>query len=544
MSRLQITMKRRGFVLSAGLTMVLLISACGNSAPPSASGTSAPVASAPAVVEATAPPTAAATEPVVSTSAAPVTDVATAEATAEATAAAETSTTEAGATAAPLVRATGVPDVACKPDQQQVIWMVRNSPVENPWESQIVRPAFSKAYPDLCLKILSINQDDVTVKREAMIAAGEPLHVWSPSWGGDGPASDRVRGLLEDLTPFIQRDNFDMNNFLPGTLNNLQIEGKTYGLPFGTSGSYLYYNKKLFDEAGVPYPPVSWDDKTWTWDKFVETAKKLTKNVDDINTAQYGAVANVINGDLDFPPMVWGHDIWPAGTFKAGMTDHVILDDPRAIQAYQAFHDLVYKDKVSPDPAAVQALAQLGDAFSASRVAMSIDGGWGMWTYTGLLTDPNGFCWGIAPIPWGTPDAKERAVIFSNAWAMTSKMQPKDQEAAWTLIKFLLLPEQQVTSMQATGKPPADPRLTNDYYKQYAKCMKPEDLKETFEGAYTHGRDSSDKTMVRWDELYQIWTNNLSTFFSDPNGKAADILPQISQQTDEALKRIMAEQGQ
>ena len=34
-----------------------------------------------------------------------------------------------------------------------------------------------------------------------------------------------------------------------------QSEGKTWGLPFLTTGSYVYYNKKLFDEAGVPYPP-------------------------------------------------------------------------------------------------------------------------------------------------------------------------------------------------------------------------------------------------------------------------------------------------
>ncbi len=536
MSHARMSSERRRVAPLVAIT-ALLISACGGAAAPASTQTSLPAAAttAPAAEMTSAP---AATNAV---------SLATESASGSTAAASETASSAASsatqAAAPPAAQATGVPDIQCQPGQKEVVWMVRNSPVENPWESQVVRPAFMKAYPKLCLRIYSINQDDVAVKREAMIASGDPLHVWSPSWGGDGPASDRVRGLLEDLTPFIQRDNFDMKNFLPGTLNNLQINGKTYGLPFGTSGSYVYYNKKLFDEAKVPYPPVSWDDKSWTWDKFVATAKQLTKNPDDISKAQYGAIANVINGDLDFPPMVWGHDIWPAGTFKAGMTDHVIVDDPKSIQAYQAFHDLVFKDKVAPDPSAVQALDQLGGAFAAGRVAMNMDGGWGMWTYTGLISDPHGFCWGIAPIPWGSADAKERAVIFSNAWSMTSHMKPEDQEAAWTLIKFLLLPEQQVTSMKATGKPPADPRLTDQYYQQYRKCMDPKDLKQVFEGAYTHGRDSSDKTMIRWDELNQIWSNNLSQFFTDPNGKAADILPTIGQQTDQALKRIKQEQA-
>ena len=39
----------------------------------------------------------------------------------------------------------------------------------------------------------------------------------------------------------------------------------------------IYYNKKIFDEAGVPYPPTKWTE-AWTWDEFVNVAKKLTKD--------------------------------------------------------------------------------------------------------------------------------------------------------------------------------------------------------------------------------------------------------------------------
>ncbi|MCB0110639.1 MAG: hypothetical protein KDE53_32195, partial [Caldilineaceae bacterium] len=74
---------------------------------------------------------------------------------------------------------------------REIVWMVRTGPVENNWEETVVKPAWEEEHPDVTLNILNIDQPDIAVKREAMIAAGEPLHVWSTNWGGDGFASDR-----------------------------------------------------------------------------------------------------------------------------------------------------------------------------------------------------------------------------------------------------------------------------------------------------------------------------------------------------------------
>src|SRR6188768_4221641 len=74
---------------------------------------------------------------------------------------------------------------SCSDDASKLVWLVRTVTVENEWEYDVVAPAFAEAYPDLCLEILSINQADVTIKRPAMLAAGEPLHVWSAAWGDE-----------------------------------------------------------------------------------------------------------------------------------------------------------------------------------------------------------------------------------------------------------------------------------------------------------------------------------------------------------------------
>ena len=50
------------------------------------------------------------------------------------------------------------------------------------------------------------------------------------------------------------------------------MDGKLYGLPNGTQTMVMYYNKKMFDDAGIAYPKDG-----WTWDEFSDAAKKLTK---------------------------------------------------------------------------------------------------------------------------------------------------------------------------------------------------------------------------------------------------------------------------
>lgn len=426
-------------------------------------------------------------------------------------------------------------------DQKVIVWMVRTGQVENRWEHDVVLPAFQKEHPEIFVKVVNINQPDITVKREAMIAAKEPLHVWSTNWGGDGFASDRFRGLVTDLTPLIERDKVDMSDFLPDVLAIYRSEGKQWGIPFLTTGSYIYYNMKLFDEAGVPYPTSDWEDKSWTWDAFVETAKKLTKNTDDINTAVYGTDYAVLN--LEGPPMLFGHFVWPDDAYSTGFADKVTVSDERSIMAYQKMHDLVYVDKVSADAAANQAMEQLGGSFATGKLAMNMEGGWGHWNYRDYINDPNGFCWGVAPMPWGTPDANIRTVIYTDPWVITAGMDAENTDLAWTFVKFLTTKEQQAAYTNATGTPPVRSSLLNDYYKQYEKCMPTDKMKQAFEGAFTHGRESSNHLLVKWDELNTTWNNMLSPYWDDPEGKAADILPQVETAVNDALTKINQEAG-
>jgi multiple sugar transport system substrate-binding protein len=424
---------------------------------------------------------------------------------------------------------------------REIVWMVRTGPVENKWEEEVVAPTWASENPDVTLNILNITQDEVAVKREAMIAAGEPLDVWSTNWGGDGFASDRNRGLITDLTPLIERDKFDTSVFIPEILAIYTNEGKIYGFPFLTTGSYLFYNMKLFDEAGVAYPTTDWEDKSWTWDAALDMAQKLTKNIDDPATAQYGWAEGIWPAEAI--TWLWNAAPWPEGAFDTGFAQSVNFTSEGAIAAFQAKHDLTYKHKVAPDNAANQALTQLGGAFQSGRVAMHTTGGWGFWVYSPITPDvENGFCWGAAPIPWGTPDAEKRAVIFTDPWVITAGLEGQRLEDAWSFIKFLVREDNARSYMQATNTPPTQTKLQEEWFQQF-KCMQPEQVKQVYQGSFKHGLESSNHLIVRFDEVNATWDNVLGDFWNDPAGNAAEVLPQVEEAVNEVLTRIAQEEG-
>lgn len=434
----------------------------------------------------------------------------------------------------------GAADGGDSDDRRELVWMVRTSTTENPWEQDVVIPAFEDEQDEIAVNLLIIDQSDIAVKREAMIAAGEPLHVWSTNWGGDGFASDRARGLITDLTPLIERDNVDMSVFIPEVLAIYENEGKQWGLPFLTTGSYVFYNMDLFDAAGVEYPPTDWSDKSWTWDAMVEKAQALTENYEDPASATYGLIQGRQN--IEGPAMMFGQFPWPEDAYDTGFADGITLNTPEVIDAYQKHHDLVFEHQVAPDDAASQALSQLGGDFQSGKVAMRQNGGWGWWVYSNVSPDvEGGFCWGVAPNPWGSDDADTRAVIYTDPWVITAGLEGQDLDDAWTFVKFLIREDNARTYMQTTNTPPTQAVLQEEWFEQFG-CMEPDAVKEVYQGAFAHGLESSNHLMVRWDELNQIWGNSLSAFFLDPEGDAAAIMPELEEELTDALLRIMEDE--
>jgi len=414
-------------------------------------------------------------------------------------------------------------------EQVTVIWYVRSEPKEQPWEQDIVIPGFEKTHPNIKINLVITPWDDFDTKMQAMFAAGEGPDIWS-HWGPSGFQDYRIRGLIQDLTPFIEKDKYDLSDFIPEVLDIYKVEGRVYGLPILTGASYLFYNKKLFDEAGLPHPPTDWDDESWTYDKFVEVAKKLTKDYDDPSKAIYGYHDGTWPNDTW--PWLFGQDLYPADAYKTGFASKSYLDSEGAIKGIQAKADLTYKYKVSPSPAATEALSAGGNPFQTGRVAMQGIGVWGWWVHKGLEEQ---FPFGCAALPKGAPNAK--AVIFTDPWMLSAST--KHPNEAWEFLKYLVSPEVQRGHMKAVGAPPVRKSLLPEFFKLYPS-MTPAEAEECFLGGVKHGQESPNHLLVRFDQL-----NNVVSAAIDPvnlgEKTASDTLPQANADLEKALQQIQSE---
>ncbi|HIQ04834.1 MAG TPA: extracellular solute-binding protein, partial [Anaerolineae bacterium] len=274
----------------------------------------------------------------------------------------------------------------------------------------------------------------------------------------------------------------------------------------------------------------NWDDETWTFDKFVEVAQKLTKDYEDPTKAIYGFHDGTWPADAW--PWMFGQDLYPEEAYKTGFASEAYLDSPKSIEAFQAKADLTYKYKVAPSPAATQALSAAGNPFHTGRVAMQAIGVWGWWVHKGLEEQ---FPFGCAALPKGDPAAK--AVIFTDPWVLSATSKHPDE--AWEFLKYLVSADAQRAYMKAVGSPPVRKSLLPEFFKLYPS-MTPEEAEECFMGGVKHGAESPNHLLVRFDQL-----NNVVSAAIDPinlgEKTAAETLPQANADLEKALQQIRAE---
>jgi len=148
-------------------------------------------------------------------------------------------------------------------------------------------------------------------------------------------------GLLRDLKPFIEADRtFDADDFYPGMLEAYQWAGSQRAVPATAFFQLIQYDKDVFDEAGVDYPQPG-----WTWDDFLDKAKRLTVREGD-QVARYGFV------DAAGQNLVLAVILSQAGSLVDETTDAPTprLDRPEVAEAVQWCADLILEHGVMPSP--------------------------------------------------------------------------------------------------------------------------------------------------------------------------------------------------
>jgi multiple sugar transport system substrate-binding protein len=160
---------------------------------------------------------------------------------------------------------------------------------------QAVVDAFNASQDEIEL-VLEIVDNDVAYDTLAtQIAAGNAPDIVGPV-GVRG--RDTFKGAWLDLQPLIDANNYDLSDFDPALVDFYNIEGEgQIGIPFASFPSFVLYNKDLFDEAGLNYPPAAygepyvWPDGTeveWNMDTLKEVAMILTVDANGVDATMDG----------------------------------------------------------------------------------------------------------------------------------------------------------------------------------------------------------------------------------------------------------------
>lgn len=222
-------------------------------------------------------------------------------------------------------------------------------------------------------------------------------------------------GALLPISDQVARDNVDMSNYVSAIADAYKWDNQIYALPKDVDAVGLWYNKKLFTDAGVEFP-----DASWTWADVTAAAQKLT----DPSTGVYGIAADLAEQQNYYNTILQagGYIISPDGKSSG-------YDSPEAISGLQFWVDLINKYHASPT------LEQMTDTaaeamFNSGTVAMFYGGSWSVLAmvdnpYTKENAD-------VAPMPMG-----EQVGGVSNGLGNVIYAQTKHPDEAWQFVKFL-----------------------------------------------------------------------------------------------------------
>jgi multiple sugar transport system substrate-binding protein len=202
-------------------------------------------------------------------------------------------------------------------------------------------------------------------------------------------------GLLADVSDMYPKDDAPLPSL------TFTYQGKPVGYSSGNEVLLLYYNKKIFDKAGLPYPPAS-ADQAWTWDQYVAVAKKLTVDKNGKAADQAGFdYKNIVQYGTDFDRTWW---MWPIAAVSNGgglMSPdgkELLIGRPESAEAMQAVADLYLKHHVAPSVGDYAAMGTLDVNLLTGKVAMATGGQWNIGV-TLKNSVPDGLDYGVGVLP-------------------------------------------------------------------------------------------------------------------------------------------------
>ena len=292
-------------------------------------------------------------------------------------------------------------------------------------------------------------------------------------------AAYAAMGIFADIT-----DKFDVSNYYEGPVNSCTLDGKLYGVPFGSNDLVLFYNEDMLKEAGCEVPT--------TWDELLEAAKATT--TDTVSGFAHCALQNE-EGTFNFLPWVW----------STGATSYEI-DSEGGIKALTFEKELVDSGAMTKE-AINWTQGDTMHQFIAGNLAMMINGTWQIPTMREEVPDLN---WNVAPIP---QDQEQASGLGGENYAVIAG---GNEDAAVKFLEFATTPETCLYMMNAMGYISADSTIAENQFEG-------DDVYQVFvdEMQYAHARGP----LPEWPSIsdaISLAFNKVITGESSPEDAAAE----------------------
>ncbi len=368
------------------------------------------------------------------------------------------------------------------------------------------------AYPNIKVALETVAFSDYWDKLQTQLASQTEADIVSMQSLRMPPFA--VRKALRPLQPFIDKDPaVKFNDFFTTIEDGLSYGGQVYGFAYDLGPILLYYNKDLFDTAGLATPSPT---EPMTWQQVREAATKLTK----ADVSQYGYTIQP-NFDASVP---W---LWSGGgDYMNTEETQCTLDSADSVAALEFAVGMFTKDKIAP-PVTDLANANLArEQFYSGKVAMYADGPWNI-----INVRKNAkFNWDIAPFPAG----KAGSVTWVAGSGFGISNTTKYPEESWQALKVITSGES-LQKLAKAGRAYPARQSTVGAFKSPDLPPKNVDVVEKILTQQA-GKTRFYRTTTTWQETVLMLNRDYNPVFTGQQS-VQDTVTNVKPKFDELLKK-------
>ena len=264
---------------------------------------------------------------------------------------------------------------------------------------------FNEEHDDIEVTLEAYGSDFDTKISAGMGSGDTPdvMYMWNYPAYYDG---------LEPLDDYIAEEGDEYkSNFYDTLWDYNKMDGSTYGIPVGFTTHCLFYNKDIFDEAGVEYPTAD-----WTWDDLQAAAKTISEKTD----------AKGFSFQMKPDPYDFEMYLWSNGTSYCDENGEMdgYINSEESQEVFQMFQDM------EKDEYATSTEGDGTDEFRAGSTAMYVYGSWAINTL-----NEDGVNYGVTTIP-SFADAGQDSVSILSSSGLSMSKDSEHKDAAWEFIKY------------------------------------------------------------------------------------------------------------